>query len=255
MHRFKHRSDGGIPESDEQSTRSIGHYYNPAPQPQDYRNNNDNVIDDTPMAPMASCRSTGGIMTSTCFDIPGHSIETGMGTIYGMSVRSRGLFPVVGASLKTLTGGDIGTATKLVSPLSPPFSSSLSLTLTLTGLTDPAASRPLPWIQMYRTRDDAIARLAAECRKRRANAVVGLRFDTSQLADGMAQVCAYGTAVYVVRLDGSTQTQGQGQGLEQGRGADLAAPTAELADWNQDTSTETSTPNAPTLVDLEQGRI
>lgn len=66
---------------------------------------------------------------------------------------------------------------------------------------------------MCRTRDDAVARLAAECRRRRgANAVVGLRLDTSQLAGGMAQVCAYGTAVYAVRVDGGARNGGGGDG-------------------------------------------
>ncbi|KUI66654.1 hypothetical protein VM1G_02117 [Cytospora mali] len=196
MHRFRHRSEGTIPQSDESlsriqsSTELPGIYLPPEPDP---------TIDTIP---------TSGIMTSTCFDIPGHRIERSIGTIYGMSVRSRGLLPGMGAGLKTLAGGDIGAVTKL----------------------------------MYRTRNDAIARLVAECQKREANAVVGLRFETSQLADGMALVCAYGTAVHAVRVDPA-------------RGPDVGlAPMAELADRNQGTFVGAGLRNAHAL-DLAEGRI
>lgn len=73
---------------------------------------------------------------------------------------------------------------------------------------------------MCRSRNEALDRLSAECRGRGANAVVGLRLDTSQLADGMAQVCAYGTAVYAVRVVGS---DGDGNGNDEDRVASVGA--------------------------------
>ncbi|ROV97267.1 hypothetical protein VSDG_04809 [Cytospora chrysosperma] len=172
MHRFRHRSVGTIPQSEESlslsraqsSSSPAGHLVN-ATTGSTYHH-----VDDGPMAQADSNNDNSpaadGIMTSTCFDIPGHRIERAMGTVYGTSIRSRGFLPAVGASLKTLAGGDVGAVTKL----------------------------------MCRARNEALARLSAECRGRGANAVVGLRLDTSQLADGMAQVCAYGTAVYAVRV-------------------------------------------------------
>jgi hypothetical protein len=56
-----------------------------------------------------------GIITATTFEIPGYRIEKCMGTVGGMSTRSRGYFPIIGASFKTIVGGDIGALTKLVS--------------------------------------------------------------------------------------------------------------------------------------------
>ncbi|ROV96591.1 hypothetical protein VMCG_07748 [Cytospora schulzeri] len=189
MHRFKHRPNRNTPQS--QESLSLSRVQSSSSPAVYLINATTGDTDKNVDVDHKNSSATGSeIMTSTCFDIPGHRIERGMGTVYGISVRSRGVLPVMGASLKTLAGGDIGAVTKL----------------------------------MYRTRDDAIARLTTECRKREANAVVGLRFDTSQVADGMAQVCAYGTAVYVVRVDGGS-TRG---GID---GIDLA-PVAELADKN-----------------------
>lgn len=130
-----------------------------------------------------------GIFTATTYDIPGYRIVKCMGTVVGMSTRSRGLGPTLGAGFKTFVGGDIGALTKLVSL---PVHASAHFWL--------LADEPLPF-QMYRTRNDAVVRLCAECRRLGANAVVGMRFDTGQIAEGIAQACVYGTAMYIVKAD------------------------------------------------------
>lgn len=140
MHRFKHRSEGHNPASSQESlararapspSEAAGH---PADASTKAEEHGVGVSTTTSMAQAAGednssneygndpSLTAGGIMTSTCFDIPGYRIERGLGTVYGMSVRSRGYLPAVGASLKTLAGGEIGAVTKLVSiaPSPPP---------------------------------------------------------------------------------------------------------------------------------------
>ncbi|KAL1857019.1 hypothetical protein Daus18300_010465 [Diaporthe australafricana] len=120
-----------------------------------------------PSSPTEQLELPRGIFTATTYEIPGYRTVRCMGTVVGMSTRSRGFGPTLGAGFKTIVGGDIGALTKL----------------------------------MYRTRNDAVVRLCAECRKLGANAVVGMRFDTGQIADGIAQACVYGTAMYIVMED------------------------------------------------------
>lgn len=56
--------------------------------------------------------------------------------------------------------------------------------------------------QLYTARNDAISRIVHECQSRGGNAVIALRFDASDLG-GFAQVCAYGTAAVVEKVDPS----------------------------------------------------
>lgn len=63
----------------------------------------------------------------------------------------------------------------------------------------------LRWLSslLYSCRNDAISRVVSETQARGGNAIVALRFDAGELG-GFAQVCAYGTAVIVEKLEGST---------------------------------------------------
>lgn len=56
-------------------------------------------------------------------------------------------------------------------------------------------------LKMYSTRNDAVARLCAECQMMGGNAVVGMRFETGHFGEGISQVCVYGTAVYIVKAN------------------------------------------------------
>lgn len=54
---------------------------------------------------------------------------------------------------------------------------------------------------MYTARNDAVGRLIQECESRGGNAVIALRFDAGEIGGGFAQVCAYGTACVVEKID------------------------------------------------------
>ena len=62
--------------------------------------------------------------------------------------------------------------------------------------------------QLYSARNDAIGRIVSECQARGGNAVIAMRFDAADLG-GFAQVCAYGTACIVEKVDPDTQAPPQ----------------------------------------------
>ena len=102
----------------------------------------------------------------TTNEIPGHEIEEVFGEVFGLTVRSRNAFSQVGAGLKSILGGELKGMTK--------------------ALAD--------------SRVQVIGRLTAEAEAKGANAVVAMRFDTSELGKVWTEICAYGTAVRVRKL-------------------------------------------------------
>jgi uncharacterized protein YbjQ (UPF0145 family) len=103
------------------------------------------------------------VYVSTTFEIPGFEIVAFHGPIFGLVVRSRNMFSNLGAGAKALVGGELHGLTRL----------------------------------MVDGRNDALRRLRAAARDKGANAVIGLRYDSSQLGDTGNEVVAYGTAVTV----------------------------------------------------------
>lgn len=99
-------------------------------------------------------------------DLPGYEIEEVLGEVFGLTVRSRNLGSQIGASLKSLVGGELKGMTKML-----------------------AAGR-----------EDATARLVEEAEGKGANAIVAFRFDTSELGSIWTEICAYGTAVRAHKL-------------------------------------------------------
>jgi len=63
--------------------------------------------------------------------------------------------------------------------------------------------------QLYNARNDAISRIVAETQSRGGNAVICLRFDAGELSGGFAQVCAYGTAAIIEKIDGAMEPHPQ----------------------------------------------
>jgi len=104
-------------------------------------------------------------MTSTTFDIPGYAIARSMGIVRGIVVRSRSVFGSIGASLQTLVGGDITMFTSLCE----------------------------------KTREDAFERMLVHATELGADAVVGLRYDATEVMQGVTEVLCYGTAVKLDR--------------------------------------------------------
>ncbi|KAF6803594.1 UPF0145 domain-containing protein [Colletotrichum plurivorum] len=109
---------------------------------------------------------TGGVITTTMFDIPGYRIVRTLGAVYGLSVRSRNIAASLGMVIKSLAGGELRWFTTM----------------------------------LYSCRNDALGRVVSECKQRGGNAVVCLRFDAADLG-GFAQTCAYGTACVVEKIE------------------------------------------------------
>jgi uncharacterized protein YbjQ (UPF0145 family) len=112
------------------------------------------------------------VLIVTMNEVPGHRITQVHGDVFGLVVRARNYFSNLGASLTTLTGGEVSGYTKL--------------------LTD--------------SRNQARQRMWAEARARGANAVVAMRFDCNEIGDIMSEVAAYGTAVTIEPLQQAAAT-------------------------------------------------
>ena len=102
-------------------------------------------------------------MTTTAFDMPGYRIVKTFGVVRGIIVRSRSIVGTIGAGLQTLVGGNISILTNLCE----------------------------------KTRQDALEQMLDHARQLGANAVVGLRYDATEVMQGVTEVLCYGTAVLV----------------------------------------------------------
>jgi uncharacterized protein YbjQ (UPF0145 family) len=102
----------------------------------------------------------------TTNDLPGYRIDEVLGEIFGLTVRSRNAFSQMGAGLKSIIGGELrGMTTALVE-----------------------------------SRNQVMQRLIDEATARGANAILAMRFDTSEMGGVWTEICAYGTAVRVTKL-------------------------------------------------------
>jgi uncharacterized protein YbjQ (UPF0145 family) len=100
---------------------------------------------------------------TTAFDIPGTRIVKNLGVIRGIVVRSRSIVGTFGASLQTILGGNITLYTELCE----------------------------------NARADAFRLMMEHAAETGANAIVGARYDANEVAPGVTEVLAYGTAVVV----------------------------------------------------------
>jgi uncharacterized protein YbjQ (UPF0145 family) len=107
-------------------------------------------------------------MTSTTFDLPGFRIVENMGVVRGVVVRSRSVFGTLGASVQTMFGGNISLFTELAE----------------------------------RTRQQAFDTMLVQADMAGAEAEVGVRYDATELMQGVTEVLCYGTAVRVQPLEG-----------------------------------------------------
>jgi len=108
-------------------------------------------------------KSLDHAMTTTAFSLDGYRTTKTLGVVRGVTVRSRSILGTIGASLQTLVGGNITLLTELCE----------------------------------KTRADAFELLLQQARALGANAVVGLRYDATEVMDGVTEVLCYGTAVVV----------------------------------------------------------
>ncbi|MFL6239875.1 MAG: YbjQ family protein [Actinomycetes bacterium] len=102
-------------------------------------------------------------MISTTFDVPGMQISRYCGSCFGVVVRSMGFAKGIGASFRALAGGEVRQYTTLLED----------------------------------SRRHAMDRMVANAQAVGANAVVGMRFDSSEIGQSLTEIVAYGTAVVV----------------------------------------------------------
>ena len=106
------------------------------------------------------------MLITTTNEIPGYAVDEVYGEVFGLTVRSRNFGSQMGAGLKSLVGGELKGMTK--------------------ALVD--------------SRSDVIARMVEAAEAKGANAIVAMRFDTSEMGGTWTEICAYGTAVRVHKL-------------------------------------------------------
>ena len=104
-------------------------------------------------------------MVTTAFELPGYHLIHNFGVVRGIVVRSRSIVGTIGASLQTLVGGNISLYTELCE----------------------------------RARQDAFRLILEHAAEAGANGVIGMRYDANEIAPGVTEVLAYGTAVTVER--------------------------------------------------------
>ena len=107
--------------------------------------------------------ATSHAMVTTALELPGHRIVRNLGIVRGIVVRSRSLVGTIGASLQTLIGGNITLYTELCE----------------------------------KAREDAFELMLQHATEVGANGIIGMRYDANEVADGVTEVLAYGTAVVV----------------------------------------------------------
>lgn len=106
------------------------------------------------------------MLISTMNDIPGYEITEVFGEVFGLTVRSRNVGSQIGAAFKSLAGGELKGMTK----------------------------------NLVNSRRDVIERMVQEAEARGADAVLAMRFDTSEMGGNWTEICAYGTAVAIRKL-------------------------------------------------------
>ncbi|RLV50848.1 YbjQ family protein [Nocardioides mangrovicus] len=104
------------------------------------------------------------MLVTTTNDLPGWEITKVCGEVFGLTVRSRNAFSQMGSGFKSVFGGELKGMTK--------------------NLSD--------------SRMEVMNRMLEEARAKGGNAVVAMRFDTSEMGDTWTEICAYGTAVVAV---------------------------------------------------------
>jgi uncharacterized protein YbjQ (UPF0145 family) len=101
------------------------------------------------------------VIVTTMNDIPGYVIDEVYGEVMGLTVRSRNVGSQMGASFKSMLGGELKGMTKA----------------------------------LVASRQEVMDRMVAEAESKGANAIVAMRFDTSEMGGMWTEICAYGTAV------------------------------------------------------------
>ena len=103
------------------------------------------------------------MIVTTMNDIPGYEVDEVFGEVMGLTVRSRNVGSQIGAGLKSIFGGELKGMTK----------------------------------SLIDSRQQVMERMIEEAEAKGGNAIIAMRFDTSEMAGNWTEICAYGTAVRV----------------------------------------------------------
>ena len=103
------------------------------------------------------------MLITTANDLPGYEVTETLGEVFGLTVRSRNIGSQLGAGLKSILGGELKGMTK--------------------ALVD--------------SRQQVTERMVEEAEAKGANAIIAMRFDTSEMGQNWTEICAYGTAVKI----------------------------------------------------------
>ena len=104
-------------------------------------------------------------MTTTAFSLEGYRTTRTLGVVRGITVRSRSVLGTLGAGLQTLIGGNITILTELCE----------------------------------KTREEAFELMLEHAQQLGANAIVGIRYDATEVMQGVTEVLCYGTALVVAK--------------------------------------------------------
>lgn len=106
------------------------------------------------------------MIIATTNDLPGYRVDEVYGEVFGLTVRARHIGAQLGAGLKSIVGGELRGLTK----------------------------------QLEESRQQAVQRLVETAEAKGANAILAMRFDSTEVGQGYQEIAAYGTAVKVSRL-------------------------------------------------------
>jgi uncharacterized protein YbjQ (UPF0145 family) len=123
------------------------------------------------MGPAVAGGSSPQILLLTSNYVAGYKVEKVIGMVYGITVRSRGIGGNIVAGLRTIAGGEIREYTELA----------------------------------HQARQEALDRLTAHAKDMGANAVLSIMFDSTELAQSMSEIIAFGTAVVISPATGDQQ--------------------------------------------------
>ena len=118
------------------------------------------------------------MMVVTTNDIPGWEIQRVLGEVFGLTVRSRNAFSQLGAGFKSMFGGELQGMTRNLSE----------------------------------SCNEVMGRMLEHARQKGGNAVIGMRFDTSEMGETWTELCAYGTAVVAVPVTEAAKQTAQAMG-------------------------------------------
>jgi uncharacterized protein YbjQ (UPF0145 family) len=139
------------------------------------------------------------MMVVTTNDIPGWEIQRVLGEVFGLTVRSRNAFSQLGAGFKSMFGGELQGMTKNLSE----------------------------------SRNEVMGRMLEHARSKGGNAVIGMRFDTSEMGETWTELCAYGTAVVAVPVSDEAKQTAQAMGYGGPGGPPPTPEAAQMAPVGQ----------------------